>query len=274
MSDEVELPSKEELEILPRFSVAAYALRCAMRVQPLLVSWKKPTAEYKEAVVYLKAAYKTLGYTADSYTIRAAADAANTISDTTSNTIRATQAATADAAIVGAAAGATTRAVAANSYVTRAATGRATDAAFATALYASDAMGGADSYTIRAAARADYTRLLELKTEVTNASETGPLGDLWQGSPPDWYIKAKEEFDKTIAEWEREIAEEEGEETDSIDESHLEFYIDTGNASEEVIQEVFDAISNLSFAAGGLGFTFEKTGKAFSIVAEEVGNDF
>lgn len=122
----------------------------------------------------------------------------------------------------------------------------------------------------------DFVRLKELKDVVTDASETGPLGDLWYGSPPDWYVKAKERYEKTIAEWERELAEEK-DETRKISGSAkigisasakltglisddtafpIEFYIDPGDAQKETIQNVLECLSDLHIAAGGFGLEF------------------
>lgn len=291
MGDEFELPSEEELRELPRFSVAVYALRCALRGQPLLTSWKDPTNEYVRAVIRLNSASKIL--------VSSAPIDVNTAYAVYTDAIAAAKAANTSKSAI----------VAANAANAIYAAANALNSSFyyATAVEAADKanvatyLAYATSVATTTAARIDYMRLTELKTDVTDASETGPLGDLWHGSPPDWYLTAKEDYDKTIAEWERELGEENV--TDKISKSEkidfsqstklrfeqeklrleqevveneipLEFYIDRGNASKEVVQEVFDAISNLSFAAGGFGYLFKNDGKSISIVPEEVNNDF
>ena len=48
----------------------------------------------------------------------------------------------------------------------------------------------------------------------------------------------------------------------------LEIFIDPGNASVETLQEVFDALSELNVACGGLGLTFKTDGKSVFAVSE------
>lgn len=195
MSDEfpVELPSEKDLKQLPLASVATYAIRCALRVQPFLSTWKEATKVYKQAIIRLNNLFKI--------------QIKNTIN---TEGVEYTNPAT------------TAQGEDPRPYSAFNATSSALFAYFdnhsnnddryffdtvlavESATEAVDASGN-DEEDVAAAARADYSRLIELKTEVTDASETGPLGDLWLGSPPDWYICAKEHYDKTIAEWEREI---------------------------------------------------------------------
>lgn len=297
MSDEVELPDRGELSVLPKKSIVVYALRCVLRVRPLLALLEKPTAEYKRSVVVVNGAYKTLLAAPSEFDVVAA-------SQSTYHATNAEFAATADVAAVMAALKAV--AIAADNAYSSHKSVYDSDSTFHPAANAYIAAGAAfraanvakidtDTVQLVGVSRADYVKLSELKAEVTDASETGPLGDLWHGSPPDWYIESKEHYDKTIAEWELKL-EEEAEEKRIISETSegyfstsaeltaepqvvenevpLEFYIDRGEAPKEVVQEVFDAISNLNIAAGGFGYLFETDGKSISIVPEGVSNDF
>lgn len=270
----------------------------------MLTLWQTPIAEYKRAIVKLNTAYNILVYnvgTTDA--ARAATDAAdaairaananistNVGDDAPSFTAAAAAAAAATAAYAAAAA-----VRAANADAISAAANAADEAARAAnadvisaAANAAEEAARAVIRDSRAATSADYARLLGLKTKVTDASETGPLRDLWYGAPPDWYIREKATYEKTIVEWERELGEMSGSAKISMsttgslvdgtsiveNEVPLEFYIDRGSAPKEVVQEVFDAISNLNFAAGGFGYLFKNDGKSISIVPAEVDNDF
>lgn len=292
MSDEVELPSEEELAELPMYSKAVYAIRCALRVLPILVSWNKATDRYKAAVVELNRQYRILIYNAPYATERDSRT--NTDIATNSAYVAArkhltdsSETATNIVAALAAAAAA------------RSATDAADSATYATytTIYAKDAAKAFTRDTkdtkpslyssIDSTARSDYEKLKSIGKEVTDASETGPLGNLWPDSPPDWYVKAKERYDETIMEWEQELGEEYqteglvywderneleywGKENVLNNEIPLEFYLLRGNASEETVEEVFNAISNLSFAAGGFGLLFKNDGNAISIVPEEM----
>lgn len=207
MSEQTELPNERELRMLPKNSLAVYAFRCALRAQSLLASWRTPTREYKKAVLMLNREFRNLFSSLDA-TFKVA-DVAN---DARKAASRASRAANAAEAIYYAA------------YVIRS-SGHKIDtedkidsyiAAVNVAAYASSLASEASNAAYntdkssRTAARADYVKLKELGRELIDASETGPLGDLWHGSPPEWYIEAKEKYNKAIAEWEQEIAEEGG----------------------------------------------------------------
>tara|TARA_R110002049_G_scaffold290065_4_gene473315 strand:+ start:3587 stop:4375 length:789 start_codon:yes stop_codon:yes gene_type:complete len=247
MSDESKLPSREDLSKLTKSSIVMYGIRCALRVQPFLVSRSEPTTEYKTFVVDLNREFKNLTYTATLESARATANSAAVVAHIAED----------NASNAAAAAKASANAVSASS------AGGASNAA-ASAARASTRV----TTDVRSAAVADFKRLVELDTEVTDASETGPLGDLWHGSIPDWYIEAKAKYDKTIAEWEGELKESKGrdlaqEVMDSVFEMPvfppnpaIEFYIDPGDAKKETIQSVLECLSDLHIAAGGFGLEF------------------
>ncbi|QDV52790.1 hypothetical protein [Gimesia fumaroli] len=252
MSEDIELPGKGDLRDLPLASIAVYAIRCALRVQPVWALWEKPTAEYKEAIIQLRAAYRILAYSgyteADAKAAYEAAyvayEAANASSD--SNAIASANAANAAASAASAA--------------YNAARHNASDAANAAnaAALASRASHAA------IAARKDYLRLAEMETEVSDASETGPLGDLWGGAAPDWYIKAKAMFNKTIAGW----GGESGENIEIDLGEELSVYIDPGDAPSELITDLYIALNALFKAHGGPGL--EIAGEKFRILKGEL----
>ena len=202
MSDEKGLPNENELLQLSPNAIATYAIRCALRVQPMWTLWNKSTAEYKKEIVDLNSKYKVLVYNTDNVAARTAAkSAARTTEDSVFTTKAADVSRVINAAL--AAVSAATRTAANATSINAAAINSANAAA---RIITDNDYTAADAYAIAInSARTDYRQLLELKTEVTDASETGPLGDLWHGSPPDWYIKAKEECERTIVKWERDV---------------------------------------------------------------------
>lgn len=263
MSDNLELPSEGELAELPKGSLATYAIRCALRALPLLFSWKEPSKNSKRAVVIINRSFHVLSSSVDGTAAKQAAnaayDAVNIITDETkdsndySGVIKAADAASAATRVIG---------------VTRDVKHRAPYK------FAKLASMASDSVTAISAARADYERLKATKIEITDSLETGYLGDLWNGFPPGWYTKAMKDYDKTIAEWERELGDEvvgnmSGSSKIGISTSAkltglisddadlpVEFYIDPGDAQKETIQNVLECLSDLHIAAGGFGLEF------------------
>lgn len=264
MSDEKGLPSSGELAKLPKGSLATYAIRCALRVQPLLSSWSEPSKKYKKAVLNLNRSFRILTLSSDRAT---AAQTANTAFVAACNILNETKDLYdyPDAAKAAEAARAAVRVVG----ITRpdAKVKAPSEDAVLAALVT-------DAITAIAAARADYDRLMATKIEITDTLETGYLGDIWSGFPPDWYVKAKADYDKTIAKWEHELGEElEGNLSGSAkigisssaklagvisDDADfpIEFYIDPGDARKETIQNVLECLSDLHIAAGGFGLEF------------------
>ncbi|MCA9014003.1 MAG: hypothetical protein KDA77_01615 [Planctomycetaceae bacterium] len=252
MSDEFELPSHLELRKLSKASIAVFAIRCALRVQPLLVSWKKPNTEYKEAVVKLNRACRIL-FKYTYYGSRDADLASNSAADAAAN---------ADAYAYRANAGATTLSAtrsiksgidAYTSY------GPSVDAyAVSAARSVIDALEPAAISATISAIREDYNRLKEIKNEVTDASETGPLGDLWHGSPPDWYLDAKAKYDKTIVEWEREVGGESPKDRvmrfeESNPEPLISVYFDDSEFTKEEMAAFLEYVSESYRSLGGEG---------------------
>ncbi|MDB5295998.1 MAG: hypothetical protein JWO31_1981, partial [Phycisphaerales bacterium] len=92
----------------------------------------------------------------------------------------------------------------------------------------------------------DYDRL-RLHGETKNAVSVpnSLLGPLWTGSEPTWAVAAAVAVGGSYP-----------------GPVPLEVYIDPGGASVEMIQAVFDALSDIQAAAGGLGldFTPDETG--------------
>ena len=263
MSDEFELPSERELEKLPWNSVAVYAIRCALRVQPLLVSWNNPTEKYKRAVVNINASFDILA--SDTSTTRAAIDAAYSVDlyvdATTTKAARNAALSSRDAAEAASSAAAAIRAT---PHSADAAARAARSAAAKASRSANDAMSfyltstPPSFYDITRATRADYVWLKEFRIKITEASETGPLGDLWHGSPPDWYLKEKAKYDKTIVEWEREIAEESPEDRakrfeNSDPEPLISVYFDDSDFTKEEMAAFLEYVSESYRSLGGEG---------------------
>jgi hypothetical protein len=253
MSDNLGLPSAEELAKLPKASIAVYALRCALRVQPVWVDLKEPTAEYKKYIFDLNNFYRIIAYDTKVASevvnfVKTKATAAIATSDTMDfapnalyvaiAAIEAIDVSTPDAA-------ATTATNAASLAANVCGLGVATNPA---AYIPYDA-----SIT---SANEDYAWLKEHKDEVTDASETGPLGDLWHRSPPDWYITVKEKYDKTIAEWERELEslEERARRYEESDPAPLiSVYFDDSDFTKEEMAAFLEYVSESYRSLGGEG---------------------
>ena len=244
MNSELDLPSEDDLADLPKASIAVYALRSALRVRPFWTSCIKPTADYKAAVVVLNHEFDRLLHFESSTEYEAIASKVKNklseaaVNDNTAATVTAFTSAT--AAILSVLTAITQNTSSAN--VAFNASTAATGAAMTL---------GTDHSSIFKAPKKDYEHLAVLKAEITDASDMGPLGDLWHGSPPDWYIEAKALYDKTIAEWERELDEADN---DRI----LSVYIDPGTSSPELITELYVALNALYRAHGGSGLEIVK----------------
>ncbi|WP_417384926.1 hypothetical protein [Gimesia sp.] len=271
MSDEIKLPSKQELSELPATELGVYALRCALRVQPLLVLLGKPISSYRKAVVTLSKLSENLVYGDSTYSANnKASEAAMTARSTAARTATVAKASNAAAHVhpnAAAAAAAADAAVIATTDTSAEGAFRCARAAVASVKARSTPQDQSIANTVYAS-RKDFELLANLKTITTDASEAGPLGDLWHGSTPDWYIEAKAKYDNTIAEWEGELKESKGrdlaqEVMDSLFEMPvfppnpaIELYIDPGDAKKETIQSVLECLSDLHIAAGGFGLEF------------------
>lgn len=265
MSDEIELPSEEELAKLPRYSQVVYALRSALRAQPFLASWMKPPAEYKRSIVILEENFSSLmnscidaSDVAIIEVMNASAIAAETAQKHLLDEL-ANKNARAAAISVNAAASATASVAEATKDDDDAKTIDLTKAAATAAGTAKTAYSGYTSTVaaVTTTARMDYARLAEIKSDVIDASEAGPLGNLWHGSPPAWYINAKKQYDKTIADWERELAEIEGVGIETFDlEIRVPDELDK-QAAFEFISILGAYIDDLHKAKGGSGIEIE-----------------
>ncbi|HCO24822.1 MAG TPA: hypothetical protein DIT97_18010 [Gimesia maris] len=279
MSDDMELPSKKDLIHLSERSQATYAIRFALRVQPLLASIKDPPVDYKKAVLALDGQFKNLIYENGNLTPFHAFVAANAVKNAADRYVNfkkqsryyAISAAIRSAVLAASAAG--SGYPNANPSPEQSISLTTLDAAFSASLSAGSAGAGRNAVD---AALSDYKKLKESPTEVFDISENGPLGKLWHGSPPDWYLEAKKLYDKTIAEWTNELGDDESEIGNlsgsakiSISSSGkligvisddadfpIEFYMDPGDARKETIQNVLECLSDLHIAAGGFGLEF------------------
>lgn len=200
MRKEYTLPTAELLRTVSPPSIAAYATRCAMRVQPFLCLCKEPSLQYKRFVLEIDRSLN------ENISFNEAEDAsldadellsyANELSEqevtpkTKATAISAAHAFRATAYI-------------ANDFL---------DGGYDSAIHAVDSsmvvIGEMDwPY---APAQKDFEFLQELNhgdavDYFFDCRDTGPLGDLWHGNPPDWYLEVKQIYDKNIALWEKEI---------------------------------------------------------------------
>ncbi|KAA0132093.1 hypothetical protein FYZ48_28685 [Gimesia chilikensis] len=259
MNEVDRLPSKEKVKKLQKSNRNVYAIRCALRVQPLIIfpeSEEYNTAELKRAVLQLDSQLESL-VNSDKVDLRVIDNAINRIVSASVNAASAS----ANAANACKAAAHSQSNIAFKNSVDL-----TLDAAIYAAKSATITTGINTAVNLVRATKSDYEKLKASKIKVTDASETGPLGDLWHGSPPDWYIEAKTKYDKTITEWKREIAE-----SDSInnEERILSVYIDPGTSSPELITELYVALDALYRANGGSGLQIVKEDRR-SMVGESV----
>ena len=191
--DTPQLPSEEELSQLPPKAIVAYAVRAALRVQPLcakaLLDDEKKRRSLIEAVdraLRLASSFSVGKNVASSELGAAYADAA---------------AADADAAAYAAA----YAAYAAYAYAYADADGDDDDAVGAAraARAAVDAVD--DKSRLIAECRRDFEHLIARLKEKPAAmkrgvstSERGFLGKLWHGDPPDWYTELKPQLDAIL----------------------------------------------------------------------------
>lgn len=251
MSDELRIPTKEDIAQLPRWAIVAFAARCARRVQPLFTfAWADAPKEHIEAIdLAIIVAERCATY----------AKVADALYD--ANTAKAAYAAKAADATKAAYA---TKAAAYAVYAARAAyTAYAADAAAydakAPAYAAKAAKVAADAaYTdANALIRRDFDILKET-AEREHWTDNTPVpqkvfGPMWpDGKPTGW-------FDSGVVRF--------------YEQHPLEIYIDPVNASKETIRSVFEAISDWHIAAGGLGLEFSSDGYftyAMESVPEEI----
>ena len=255
------IPTKEEFSRLPRRAVVAFAARCARRVQPIFAAWPGATQRHIVAVdraISLAEAYGA-AHAADVADVAHAAAhaaanaAAHAAANAAANAADAYAAAKAAANAADAYLGAKLAAAYAADYAADAAA-NAADAYDADAYDADDADDAAAAYAnarepLIAAMRRDYDLLAQAAQQQhwTHDTPVPPtfFGPLWpNGQPPGWPHP--------------EIAQP----------SAIEIYLDPGNASKQTLQEVFQALSNLHLAAGGLGLEFSTDGASVFALEE------
>ena len=227
------IPTMQELSRLPRRAVVAFAARCARHVQPIFAAWPGATQEHIAAVdraISLAEAYGAAlaAHAHAAYAANAAAYAAN-----------AAAYAAAYAAYAAADAAANAADAAANAAYA------AGNAAYA----AANAAYAAAREPLIVVMRRDYDLLAQAAQQQhwTDDTPVPPtfFGPLWpNGEPPAWPQPA------------------------SAQPSAIEIYLDPGNASKETLQEVFQALSDLHLAAGGLGLEFSTDGTSVFALEE------
>jgi tetratricopeptide (TPR) repeat protein len=179
------LPEKAELETLAPNAVTAYALRCVWRVGPFLACvGNEATEEYKKEIAEesfpshflsgnLVACVVTAAFR---YTVQMIKEVRKNEFDEAI-----------DLAVLAAEA-----------------------AVYATYLYQRAMPDQNVSKTaaseLAQATRDDFQRLQGIDVDqLDDYRENGPLGDLWQDQPPDWYRSARNDYEQKRAEWKLEI---------------------------------------------------------------------
>ncbi|MCR9231453.1 MAG: hypothetical protein NXI29_10605 [bacterium] len=192
-----------KLEKLPHGSISVYSIRNFLRVQPLLANNRNPTAIYKEAVVNLHNQVEILKYHSTTKQVLSAVEKFASIAYDETNEEEKDYSYAAYVAYH----------ISIYAFSSSYAAFYAGRAVFNTSFVAHnktmsnptsvDKAQDDEDYVV-ATAGVDY-RILRSLDEVIFASEKGPVGDLWHGNPPDWYIKSKAHYDKTIKMWGQEI---------------------------------------------------------------------
>jgi hypothetical protein len=248
MTEEMRLPTKEDLAKLTLRAMAAYAARCARRVQPLFEAIKaRLGAETSFAVergISLAERFAQTTATPDVESVTKAAEdvnaAANAAADAGRPYLPAHSAAYSAAEATAYAICAAYGVAAPEAVPTPVAAARAAKAA--RAAYDSDAL-------IKACIH-DYRILRQLSGHASGTLgdpiDSESLGPLWPEGEPEWFSAGDTVGPAGLA-----LGEDETHTTPGI-----EIYIDPGNASKETIQEVLECLSDLHIAEGGLGLEF------------------
>jgi len=227
------IPTEEEIAQLPRWARVAFAARCARRVQPIFsAAWPDADEWHVQRIEQAISIAEDAAFQARSATIAPGID--NVKEAVVAALTSASAAVAAADAAYGAWLAATTAQTAADTvaYV-------AADAARA-------AKGASFEREVVSGIRRDFARLKEMAEREAWTDETPVLseffGPLWlEGEPERWpFVKARR--------------------AKFYEQPQLEIYIDPGNAPKETIQEVFEALSDLHVAAGGLGLEFVNDG--------------
>lgn len=267
MSEIFNLPSEHDLNELSENSESIYALRSALRVLPLLAELDNPPDEYKQAVLNLHALLENtfrLRGTTDglnlSVVVRALRESVRQFKDFKNSTknVWVDQAIRSLEAAQGAINSDWYFKMPKNSvFITdRYSIEAAFYSTLATSNAGTDETRNVDTTRAEYATFSDLKKLKELADHEVDASEVGLLGDLWNGFPPSWYDKARENYNSTIAEWEGERSEglfDSDEECSSFD---LELLLPKGSGKSiaiECVNVLAAIIDDLHKAEGGSG---------------------
>ncbi len=273
MSEEIKLPTKEDMAQLPIWAIVAFAARCARRVQPIFTTWPKALRMSIDAInnaisiaeMISEWKYKNriekvtdvnvATYTAEAYAYTAmAAEAAEIPAPEVGAYAAADDAAYAAAEAAKATIGVAESAVNNNAHST------ALVAAYATAEAAKAAPKHLQT-TIRKEIIRDFKSLLKKSLRLEYQKDPLPqpytkiFGPMWpDGEPEGWPKSEATETDLK---------------TEFYEQPPLEIYIDPGNASKKTIKAVFEAINDWHIAAGGLGLEFINDGN-FTYASDKV----
>ncbi|WP_291167774.1 hypothetical protein [Gimesia sp.] len=200
MKKEYTLPTEKMLRTLSPPSIAAYATRCALRVQPFLCLCNQASYQYKRFVLEID----------DSLNLNISFNEAEDASLNADELLSyATELSEKDV-----------------TSKTKASAISAAHAFKATAYIANDFLDEGYDSAIRAADNSmtifhemnwlftpvlrDYDFLKDSRHGdpidfFFDCSDAGLLGELWYGNPPDWYLEVKGIYDKNITLWKKEI---------------------------------------------------------------------
>jgi len=269
----------EELKKLSRRGMAAFAARCARRVQPLFDIQERVEAVRKAIEVAEDFAKGGAGNPNEAYAAAVATggskahpesgDVASLGSSSSIGASGSSEAAEAAREAAGYAART-------GSYYDPGAPTYAAAAAVAAAKAAA-AVGDGDGSTATAV-KIDYEKLLRLHhvafpeiDDPIDPSESGPLGPLWPDGKPEWLSKTAVVHDVHASSGIG-LAASAATASGVLEVRHtapIEVYLDPGDAPQELITEFFLALSALYQAHGGSGLKFVNDERR-SLVGEEV----
>lgn len=193
MNEKIEFPDKEELIRLSRASIALYAIRCALRVQPLLVYPGQIfffSNDYQKAVLELKYVLdENFSKTPEASKVSTAFELAKAIHKLVHD-MRYNLAVTDDMESLKPLGVLLTTAESIKNAL-RVPKSSTDEESVHYALKASNNITGCPG--LQNAARADY--------ELFVKSDSPQQGSLWHGETPDWYWDAKEQYEETIQKW-------------------------------------------------------------------------